>query len=368
MTSNPHPYSGEYTVKESFLEFLVPLAKDVPFAKELALNAAGRITDYSQSGSVETWKLGMTWQPINDLLFRATESRDIRAPNIANLFAGLSTGSTNVTDPFNNGATVFTRFSTLGNPDLVPERGTTFTGGLTFQPSWLNGLALSVDYYDIKTKDLISSYSQQQEVNYCYEGNTTLCSDIFRDPTGSIYLILEPVLNLNEAATEGIDLDVSYRTNVLGGALSTRLIGNHLITQSTTAVTPTGNIESQYANNLSYGSPGWLLTETTSYDRGPIGFDLTGRFVSSGLYQTTDLPGTISPAENQLPSNFTVDAGIRYTLKSVPGAPTLYLTITNVLNKAPPLIPGSLITSGQTNSALYDVMGRYFFGGVRMLF
>ncbi len=368
LTSNPQPYSGEYTVKESFLEFEVPLAKDVPFAKELDLNAAGRLTDYSQSGLVETWKAGMTWQPVNDLLFRATESRDIRAPNIANLYAGLSTGSENVTDPFEKGGTYFVRFSTLGNTNLVPERATTFTGGLTYQPSWLSGFAFSADYYDIRITDLISSYSAQQELNYCYEGDTALCSNILRQPDGIIYLILQPTLNLNQAATEGVDLDVSYHKEVLGGALTTRLIGTHVITQSTTDVTPTGNIEDQNAGNLSAGSPSWLLTETTSYDRGPIGVDLTGRFVSSGVLETTDLPGTISPAENQLPSNFTLDVGLRYTLASLPGTPEFYLTITNVLNKAPPLIPGSLLTSVDTNPTLYDIMGRYFFGGVRMSF
>ncbi len=368
LTTNAQPYSGSYHVTEGFMEFLAPLARDLPFAKEVDLNAAGRVTDYSQSGLVETWKLGMTWRPIEDWLFRVTESHDIRAPNIANLYAGLNTGPVTVTDPFQSGTAVDIKDATLGNPKLVPERANTFTVGTTYQPSWLGGLALSLDYYDIEIKDLISSYTAQQELNYCYAGDQLLCQYIFRGSTGQLTLIEIPALNLNDALTEGVDLDVRYDSDLAGGKLSTRLIGTRLIEQSTTSVSPTGNIESEYASDLAYGSPDWLLTLTTSYDRGPWGFDLSGRFISSGEYNTTYVVGELAPADQNLPSNFTINAGIRYTLRSLPGAPELYFTITNVLNKAPPIIPGTALTGFDTNAELYDTMGRYFFGGVRLAF
>lgn len=368
LTTNAQPYSGSYDVTEGFLEFLVPLARDLPLAREVDLNAAGRVTNYSQSGLVETWKTGMTWRPIEDLLFRVTESRDIRAPNIANLYQGVTTGPVTVTDPFEGGGSFAIKSATIGNPSLVPERANTFTVGTTYQPSWLNGLALSVDYYDIKIADVLATYTAQQELNYCYAGDTTLCQYTLRSSTGALYLVETPTLNLNEARTSGLDLDVNYHISLAGGELSTRLIGTHLFEQSTTAVSPTGNIVSEYAGDLAYGSPKWLLNLITSYDRGPIGFDLSGRFVASGEYNTTYVVGELAPADQNLPSNFTLNTGIRYTLASVPGAPELYFTISNVLNKAPPIIPGTALTGFDTNAELYDTMGRYFFGGVRLSF
>ncbi len=368
LTTNPQPYSGSYDVTEGFLEFLVPVARDLPFAKEIDLNAAGRVTDYSQSGRVETWKVGVTWRPIEDVLFRATESRDIRAPNIANLYQGITTGPVTVTDPFMDGASFAIKSATLGNPKLVPERATTSTVGVTYQPSWFSGFGISVDYYNIQIKHVMAEYTAQQELNYCYEGDTTLCQYILRDSTGTLYLIETPVLNLNNAQTSGLDIDANYHTGVAGGEFTARLIGTKLFQQSTTAVAPTGDIVSNYAGDLAYGSPKWLLNLITSYDRGPFGFDLSGRFISSGEYNTTYLPGELAPADQSLPSNFTLNTGIRYTLKSVPGAPELYFTITNLLNKAPPIIPGTALTGFDTNAELYDTMGRYFFGGVRLEF
>src|SRR3546814_950008 len=62
-------------------------SSDLPVIKGLNLNAAGRFTDYSTSGSVQTWKVGGTFQPIPDIRFRGNVSHDIRAPNLQELFA-----------------------------------------------------------------------------------------------------------------------------------------------------------------------------------------------------------------------------------------------------------------------------------------
>jgi iron complex outermembrane recepter protein len=88
--TNQLPAGGAYHVTEGFVEVLVPLAKNLPFAQAWDFNAAARYTDYSQSGSVNTWKIGTTWRPISDLLVRLTRSRDIRAPGISDLYSGLA--------------------------------------------------------------------------------------------------------------------------------------------------------------------------------------------------------------------------------------------------------------------------------------
>ncbi|RYG82056.1 TonB-dependent receptor, partial [bacterium] len=155
-TTNLLETSGEYTVKEGYVEALVPLAKDQAWARALDLNAAGRITDYSQSGRVETWKVGLTYRPIDELLLRATRSRDIRAPGIGDLYAKDSLSpNVNLTDRAGTGALVSVPTSLAGNPALKPEEADTTTFGLTYQPAWLTGFGLSVDYYDIKIDDAL---------------------------------------------------------------------------------------------------------------------------------------------------------------------------------------------------------------------
>ena len=84
--------NGSVNVKEAYAELAVPILKDTPFFQELSINGAGRITDYSTSGTVKTWKLSAKWAPVSDLTFRGTLSRDIRAPNLIELFAGPQSG------------------------------------------------------------------------------------------------------------------------------------------------------------------------------------------------------------------------------------------------------------------------------------
>src|SRR5690606_18033648 len=76
------PTEGSIDVKELFAETLLPLAEDRPLARSLDLNAAVRLTDYEVSGTVTTWKGGLTYEPADGLRIRATRSRDIRAPNL----------------------------------------------------------------------------------------------------------------------------------------------------------------------------------------------------------------------------------------------------------------------------------------------
>ena len=80
--------AGRFNVKEAYGEVNVPILKDLPFAKQLNLRAAGRISDYSTVGSVKTWEVGGDWAPIDDVRFRATLAKAVRAPNIGELFTG----------------------------------------------------------------------------------------------------------------------------------------------------------------------------------------------------------------------------------------------------------------------------------------
>src|SRR5690606_18998930 len=178
--------SGRYDVTEAFVETVVPLLAGKPFAESLDFNGAARWTDYSTSGEVVTWKLGATWSPFEDVRFRVTRSRDIRAPNLGELFNTGRSGTGAVLDPQNNNepTTIVTRVR--GNPELDPEEADTTGIGVVYRPSWLPGFGASVDYYEIEIDGAIVSLSNQAYVDRCHAGETVLCSFIERDAAGTI--------------------------------------------------------------------------------------------------------------------------------------------------------------------------------------
>jgi iron complex outermembrane receptor protein len=126
-------FSGKYDVKEAFLEVDVPLVED-GFVESLNLNAAGRLTDYSTSGTVATWKVGLTSQLNSLVRVRGTLSRDIRAPNLSELFSSGQVNGTNTIDP-RTGAAVSVFQITSGNADLTPEIARTTSGGIILSPA-----------------------------------------------------------------------------------------------------------------------------------------------------------------------------------------------------------------------------------------
>jgi iron complex outermembrane recepter protein len=372
LTFNPKPEGGSANVKELFGEVVVPLAKDLPFARSIDFNAAVRGIDYSTSGKVATWKYGGTWQPVSDLLIRATESRDIRAPSMTELYASPSSGPTTVFDPFMGNASVNIKTFTQGNPNLQAEKAQTFTGGFTYTPSWIRGLGLSIDYYDIKIKQALGTLAVQDEINECFAGATSLCSLLQRDSTGVLQYVTLPTLNLSQLRSRGVDLEFSYRMGLStivsswSGSASLRMIGTRLLEQSTTVPTSTGVSYVDRVGDIGQGNPKWRVNAIASLEQGPIGLDITGRFIGSGLYNSTYVVGDIS--NNHVPSNFTMDVDMRYTLTSLPGNPQLSFNVVNVFNRDPPLVPGTALFSPETNAALYNTIGRFYSAGIKVRF
>src|SRR4029079_17393024 len=115
-----HNGNGSYNVKEAFLETNVPVLDNA--AGNAKLNPAGRSTDYSTSGTVYTWKIGGNWRlPYEPLRLRAVFSRDVRAPNLSELFAApISINVPGFNNPFTGGSLTITQ-NTIGNTNLTPE-------------------------------------------------------------------------------------------------------------------------------------------------------------------------------------------------------------------------------------------------------
>ena len=259
MNQNYSLYSGEIEVKEIYGEVGVPLLRDLPLAKAFDLNGAMRRTDYSTSGAVTTWKAGATWDAADFLRFRATRSRDIRAPNINELFNPGSEGNPNVVNRV-TGASGFTKSNTVGNPNLVRETSNTLTAGVVFQPSWgwSDGVRISVDYWDIEIKDVIATQAIQDILDgVLLKKDPALTPFVTLDPASPIGVsrVNVPQQNLNALKTHGVDIEAVYRAPLdrlnLPGDLTLRALGTWIASYRT--VTPTTNIDSAGVT----GTPDW---------------------------------------------------------------------------------------------------------------
>lgn len=369
LTGNYKPTIGSYDVKEGFAEVVVPLLKDVTMFQNLELNGAIRYTDYSTSGGVTTWKVGGNWNPIHSLRFRATYSRDIRAPNLNELFAGgITSAAQTVIDRSTGVQTGNITAITVGNPDLSPEVAKSFTVGGVYQPEWLPGFSASVDYYDIKIGESIVTLTSQQVVDRCVSGNQAFCDDITRDGAGVITQITRTPRNFAKERARGLDIEATYVANLsdisanLGGRLTLRALATHFITRTVSDGVSTDESVGENTGGL----PRWRVLSSIGYDDDSFGAQFTARSVTSGVYDVT-YDNTIL-ADNHIPgaTYFDLAAVFKFAMPA-DGNGELFFNVDNIFNKDPVIVPpqNQQFLAAPVNALLYDTMGREFRVGLR---
>jgi outer membrane receptor protein involved in Fe transport len=377
LIGNQQSFQGNFNVKEGFLETVLPVvAGPVPF-KSIDFDLGARLTDYSSSGRVTTWKGGISYTIFDDLRVRATRSRDIRAPNLSELYQTGSLNFTNVSDPAAGGASVFIRNPAPPNANLVPEKADTTTIGLIYQPKWVSGLHASVDAYDINLKSVISQLAPQDVLNRCSNGDASLCSLVQRDSSGALTQIDTPFINLAQFHTRGLDIETRYETPLsawserLRGNLTLRALANYVdLFATSNGVTTVNEAGAVGAVNLpsnigaTGGVPHWRANLSTHYGLGPWSFYVEGRFVGPGkidnLYGPSDIP------DNHVSARFYVNTSVNYTLYADKrGELQLYGVVNNLFDRDPPIIVSTFISPLATNPVLYDVIGRAFAIGIR---
>jgi outer membrane receptor protein involved in Fe transport len=365
---NPKPIRGSYNVKEAFVETIVPLASRSAWARSLDLNAAARRTDYSTSGNVTTWKGGLTYKPIDSLMFRGTKSRDIRAANLNELYASstvLAFGATDYGLPVGgvpssyNGQQV-----TTGNPNLLPEKADTKTFGVSWQPGFLSGLRSSVDYFDIVLSDGITARTAQAIINSCYGQsgsalNPADCALINRDPvTRRITAVNTFPINDQRQSTRGIDYEVSYVTDLQHGTLNMRLLATEVMRLTVLGIDRAGEI------GTGTSTPRWRANLSTTWQDGPWTLFGQVRYVDSGTYDNTFT--AIAIANNDIPSRTYLDATAQYQFQTqAVSRLQVFGRVVNLLDKDPPVLGNANQNAAPTNTALYDVGGRSFVVGLR---
>jgi iron complex outermembrane receptor protein len=224
---------GGYDLDEAYLELAIPVLKDLPGAQLLDFSVATRYSDYSNFGNTLNSKFGFRWKPIDDLLVRGNWSEGFRAPSISELFSGQGDSFPNITDPCAEStggeanpppppgcagvpayaqANTQIRITVGGNPDLGPETSETKTLGFVYSPSYVEGLDVSLDWWQIDIDEAIFTADGQDILNNCHQnGTAAACALITRAASGVITDLLAIPANIGTISVEGWDLTVGYR-------------------------------------------------------------------------------------------------------------------------------------------------------------
>ena len=380
---NGQAINGKIRVTEGYLEAVAPVLKDMAFANALELNGAVRRTHYNRSSpgiassSVDatTWKGGIVYEPIEQIRFRATRSRDIRAPNLTELFGPVTSGRVSVIDPAQAGLLVEATASTGANPSLKPEKANTWTAGVVLSPTWdfARSLHFSVDYYKIEIKGAIATLGSQTIVNRCTSGATEFCPLITRNGAGLVTAVQDVLQNVNSQTEKGIDFEASYHTAIGPfGTLNFRALATRYISLAITDSAGTTNRAGQtgYRGGATPGVPDYVVDGNIDWSFRNLSFGVHGHYIPKGKFDALlvgpEDPGysvtsASSVSSNRVDARFYVD--INGSVKLLNGKVELFGEINNLLDKDPPL---AFSAQGGTNHVFFDTIGRYFKGGVRV--
>jgi iron complex outermembrane recepter protein len=400
------------STKETSLEVEVPLLKDMPGAKVLNLNVAGRYSDYKSTGGTATYKADMEWAPLTPFRFRGGYERALRAPNPAELYGGATVVQTTLGSPplagdpcdvrsaASNGpnaaqlralciatgvpATLadtyeFTRTTaggqTIGNPNVKPEIANTFTFGAVWSQEFghLN-VRTSVDWYNIEVMQAISTIPLQSIINNCYNlngGNPTYSASNFycgltgRNLTdGTIQNALLANENVGGFRTKGVDLEVDLRYPLPVGHLLFNGTLSYVYDWEVQLLpgTPWQNVNGEIVPTVSQLQPSTPKLRglfRPSYEMGSFRIGARIQYISS-MVDPTFLanPAAALPG---VPTYIYYGLDANYRFNSV----DLRAGIDNLANKGPPVVRG---TPGVTNPTMYDTVGRRFFVGATVSF
>ena len=372
---------GEFDVTELFVESTIPVLEDAPMVQELSVDLAARYADYSTVGGATSWKVGLNWTVNEDLRFRSTLSEAIRAPNIGELFQAQSQSFAFVDDPcdveFNQGSVRQANCAALGipadaqinpvssvellvggNKELKEEESTSFTAGMVYQPSFVDGLVFTVDYWAIEIDDAIDQVTAQDIANKCVDAqagiNNQFCGLVTRDAENRIILVESTTQNVAKQEAEGVDFEVGYDFEALGGNFTTQLIATHLMarkefpfqidpTDVTENAGTVGEADWQANATISYRNDGWTASWRTRY------LDEVNRFTNKELDVNPDRSNIMTYGtyfQSDVRAGYTFDNNV-----------TLEFGIDNLFDRNLPRY-----TSGTgRGSASYDNIGRFYY-------
>jgi len=371
------PVHASNNVWEIAGEAVVPLLKDAPLVRSMDLNLAGRYTDYSTSGPVQTWKIGLDYNVVESFRFRGTASLDIRAPTLNDLFQPAQVGVIGFSDLHT--AINSTTFNiTQGNANLTPEISRTYTLGAVWTPDFLPGLTASLDYFRIHMKNAINQIQANslnvQSLCESSGGSSPFCQlyqrpFAFSDTSPANYPSRIFTLNLNTASvqTEGFDFETNYGFAMSdlvegwAGAWTVRALATYQPVLQSVAFpgAPVVRVSGIGASN----GPKTRFTGFLTYTQGDWSLGLQDRWLS-GFSQVTQAGQVwLNP---HVRSFNVVDLNIERKFAVDGGEFSAYLVVQNLIGAEPDLVP-SMTNIGLNYPVApgQDTIGRYFTIGLR---
>ncbi|MDH5823540.1 TonB-dependent receptor [Luteimonas sp. RD2P54] len=339
------PTYGSYSVDEVYAELNIPILADAPFAQELSLSVASRYSDFDTFGDTTNNKFGLKWRPIDDLLVRGTWAEGFRAPSIGDLYGGTTdTFTTGFHDPCDSvygdargsarclqdvpanyrqlqqgfeptdGRVAQTPvpFRSGSNPFLEPEFSTSKTLGLVYSPSYVEGLSVALDWWNIRIENTIVADTPNEILNDCYVALIESRCELFSRSPSLGYIVTELGFggrNSGYAETEGFDLDLNYTLNTDYGQFGARWATTYVSSYETKSTNDPEEVPSQ-ANgfedsfrirsnlNLNWALNDFAVNWGIRYNSGSkeacMGFG-DGRHCSIPDYQAPDTLGAVVP-------------------------------------------------------------------------
>lgn len=413
---NTLPIAGGFDVQEAFAEAILPLVRDKTGFQSLDLELGYRYSDYNPTGTDSTWKYGLTWQPVEDIRFRAMKQRAARAPNVGELAAPRVTGLDNaLTDPCsvsntNISADLRARCISTGMTnaqvgtaeDIVagqingffgtdlnalpePEQADTLTAGLVWTPSFgnLQNPYFSLDYYDIKINEYIGEFGAQEILDSCYiAGLDSECAKIVR-VGGTLTVDGSGVelftTNLDYLRATGLELQANFGFDLgNAGSLNFNAYVNKYLKQESqsTATSAVIDCKGRYGTQCGNPLPGVRWLQTTTWSRGPFEASLYWRHLGSTSIEPVQADNDGDGIKDDVFEAFqSIDSFDYFDLSASWAATdwmTVRLSVTNLLEEDPPVVGNEAgdtrSNSGNTFPSVYEVLGRTYAVGVNFRF
>lgn len=414
-----NPIDGGFHVAEVFTEGRVPIMNDKPGAYDLSADFGYRYSNYTSGFSTNTFKFGVEWAPVQDARIRAGFNRAIRAPSIGDLFAPAVIGAGGTADPCwgaavgglvnghtlafceNTGVTAAefghilpnpaaqVNTSLGGNPGLTPEIADTYTYGVVFQPTFVPGLVMSVDYYRIVIKHTIESLSSNTVVNNCgLTGSAALCGLIHRGVgTGSLWFNQTEFVNTNEVnigtvSTKGIDLASHYTLDIgAAGKVGFTLSGTRVLDFLTQPLPTSGAYDcvGYFGTTCGAPTPAWRHVLNATWAAPWAGLDFTARWRYLGPVSTDrqsqdpQLAQTYFAGTSHIGGYSYIDLSASIPIAST--GITFRVGVNNLTDKAPPIVANGNYSDCPNTSCndntwvgTYDTLGRYVYAHVSAKF
>lgn len=412
--------NGANQVYDVFVEAQVPIAEGMAFADQLSVDLAYRHSEYELGGGTDSWKFGADWAPVSSVRFRASMQRAVRAPNVIELFtaqgfnlfdmdndpcddlnddAGGVNGSIpascignnpwQVSDSQSQSGALSSpagQYNVLqgGSADLNPEESDTLTLGVVFTPVFLPGFNLTVDYFNIKVDNLISSIGEQNSLDACYTaGLQAACDNIQRNANGQLWIGSGNVRDLNTniggLKTSGVDIAANYNVDLAdfgwerAGTLGFSMVGTWIEKLETDTGLGFDNsvydCAGFYANQCGVPNPEWRHRMRVDWGTPIDGLNINGtwRYYGPAEIAVLGADGSLNNAaagrlDRELDAQNYFDLAGTWQMRD---NISVRMGVNNVFDSDPPL-SYSVGTTGNNNTypQLYNAMGRYFFFGV----